>query len=524
MGRQLCLGTWILGSYLLLVTAMNCSSSTPIKTARDAAGALPDVSPLDHDAPGAGGVVPTGGVSSPGGVAGGGGNGSGGTGPDAAWDHPVADGGSRATGGAMDTGGAAGSDGAQAAGGRLGTGGTVQTGGALATGGNPGGVLTAGSTGTGGLTISGGITSTGGVAITGGIASAGGRVAGGGAPGTGGVGVAIGPCDIYAAANTPCAAAYSMTRLLSSKYGGPLYQVRSGSSSQNTGTGGAITDIGAAADGYADAATQDAFCGGTVCTVSLLYDQSGNGNHLKVAPKGMSGATEYSALDDFESSATKAAVTAGGHRVHGLYMVAREGYRLTAPGRGMPVGTAAQGIYELADGTRVSENGCCWDFGNVLTDPTKYGLSDALFFGVGYWGKGDGSGPWFMADFGNGIWAGGSRPDDGTWGGVAIGEPPPNPANPSMKVPFAFGILKTSPDTYAIRVADAQKATDLTTAYEGGIPITLKNEGGIVLGVGADNSNSGSGTFYEGAITSGYPSNATDLAVLKNVQAVGYAR
>jgi hypothetical protein len=32
------------------------------------------------------------------------------------------------------------------------------------------------------------------------------------------------------------------------------------------------------------------------------------------------------------------------------------------------------------------------------------------------------------------------------------------------------------------------------------------------------------GTFYEGAITSGYPSDATDLAVLKNVQAVGYAK
>ena len=28
--------------------------------------------------------------------------------------------------------------------------------------------------------------------------------------------------------------------------------------------------------------------------------------------------------------------------------------------------------------------------------------------------------------------------------------------------------------------------------------------------------------FYEGAIVAGYPSNATDLAVLKNVKAVGY--
>jgi hypothetical protein len=100
--------------------------------------------------------------------------------------------------------------------------------------------------------------------------------------------------------------------------------------------------------------------------------------------------------------------------------------------------------------------------------------------------------------------------------------PPANPGNPTMKVPLAFGVLKTTPSTYAIRVADVQRATDLITAWDGVLPQTLNNEGGIVLGVGGDNSNSGSGTFFEGAITSGYPSNATDLAVLKNVQAVGW--
>jgi hypothetical protein len=254
-----------------------------------------------------------------------------------------------------------------------------------------------------------------------------------------------------------------------------------------------------------------------------LYDQSGNGNHLKVAPKGISGVGEYSGWDDYESSATKAAVTAGGHKVHGLYMNVQEGYRLTAQGTGMPVGKAAQGIYELVDGTHVGETGCCWDFGNATTDPTKYGLTDALFFGVGYFGKGSGTGPWFMADLGSGIWAGGSRPDDG-WVGDDVGMPPTITSNPTMKVPFAFGILKTSATTYAIRVADVERATDLTTAWDGALPNTPNSEGGIVLGVGADNSNTGVGTFFEGAITSGYPSSATDLAVLKNVQAVGYAR
>jgi hypothetical protein len=34
-----------------------------------------------------------------------------------------------------------------------------------------------------------------------------------------------GPCDIYAADGTPCAAAHSTTRALYASYNGPLYQV-----------------------------------------------------------------------------------------------------------------------------------------------------------------------------------------------------------------------------------------------------------------------------------------------------------
>src|SRR4051812_9140767 len=35
-----------------------------------------------------------------------------------------------------------------------------------------------------------------------------------------------GPCDIYAAAGTPCVAAHSSTRALYAAYNGPLYQVK----------------------------------------------------------------------------------------------------------------------------------------------------------------------------------------------------------------------------------------------------------------------------------------------------------
>src|SRR6202042_1622522 len=81
------------------------------------------------------------------------------------------------------------------------------------------------------------------------------------------------PCDIYAAAGTPCVAAHSTTRALYASYNGPLYQVTRQSD-------GAVKDIGVvqptATDpgGYADAAAQDAFCANTVCWITKLYDQS----------------------------------------------------------------------------------------------------------------------------------------------------------------------------------------------------------------------------------------------------------
>jgi len=309
-----------------------------------------------------------------------------------------------------------------------------------------------------------------------------------------------------------------------------LYQVRSGSSAMNTGTGGVTKDILMTADGFADTAAQDAFCAGTVCTVSLMYDQSGNGNNLGVAKKGLSAGGAYAASDDFESSATKDMLMVGGHKVYSLFTQARDGYRLPAKGAKMPKGTEPEGIYMIANGvgngssnTSHWGSACCWDFGNVSTDPTKYGVMNTLFFGKAFWGKGADAGPWFMADFEAGVWAGGSKPGDPGWGSLSDAHPV-NSANLAMPVPYAMGILKTSPSKWAIRMADTQKATDLATGFEGGLPKNMDNLQGIVLGVGGDNSNNAWGTFYEGAIVAGYPTNETDLAVLKNVQAVGYGK
>jgi len=397
----------------------------------------------------------------------------------------------------------------------------LQSGTSTGSGGTPGG---GGSTGNGGSSGSSGGSGAGGVSTSGGKTGAGGAPASGGSTGGGGSSgnKGQGPCDIYAAANMPCGAAYSMVRSLSSKYSGPLYQVRSGSSATNTGTGGATQDIGMLADGYADSAVVDTFCTGATCSVSKLYDQSGNGNDLLRASAGPSGNGSRSGNDDYESVATKLSVTAGGHKVYALYIGVFGGYRtaLSVTSKGVPSGNKDQGIYELIDGTHFG-GACCWDFGSVSPNPKNYVTMNTVFFGTGFWGKGAGSGPWFGGDFEGGVWMGGSGSGEpGTPGSSA------NANNPTLKVPFALGILHTPVGKYALRMADISTATDLTTGYDGAIPAgkTWGNAGGIGLGIGGDNSNNSEGTFFEGAVVNGSPSNATDLLIMKNIQAVGYQK
>jgi len=274
--------------------------------------------------------------------------------------------------------------------------------------------------------------------------------------------------------------------------------------------GGTMMDIGQV-NGFGDAAAQDAFCGSDPCTFSMIYDQSGRANHLKVAPAGCYNDGSAN-LADFESSAKLKSLMVGGHRVYALYTGTREGYRNNAT-MGVPMGNTPEGIYMLVDGTHAG-TACCWDFGNVGKDNCNGTTMNTLFFGTGFWGKGAGgdTGPWFMGDFEGGVWSGGSGSSMTT-----------NMNNPRLNMDFAFGILKTSSGQYALRMGNGVSGA-LTTAYDGASPKPWSNGGGIVLGTGGDNSNHSFGTFYEGVVTMGRPTDATDAAVQQNVQAAGYGK
>ena len=86
------------------------------------------------------------------------------------------------------------------------------------------------------------------------------------------------PCDIYASGGTPCEAAYSSTRALFASYDGPLYQIQRASDNSTLNIG--LESTG----GVVDSAPQVSFCSGTTCTITLLYDQTSNGNNMPVSP------------------------------------------------------------------------------------------------------------------------------------------------------------------------------------------------------------------------------------------------
>ena len=311
-----------------------------------------------------------------------------------------------------------------------------------------------------------------------------------------------GPCDLYAAGGTPCVAAHSTTRALYGAYTGNLYQVRRSSDS-------ATLNIGVlSAGGYANAAAQDSFCSGTTCVITVIYDQSGRGNNLTDAPAGGAAGGP-----DNLANATAAPTTLNGNKAYGVYVAAGTGYRDNST-NGIATGNNPEGEYAIFDGTHYN-GGCCFDYGNAETDSHDdgNGTMEAIYFGnIKVWGFGSGNGPWIMADMENGLYS-----------GVNAGL---NSNDPTINYRYTTAMIKGGANLWAIKGGNAQSG-GLSTFYNGARPNVsgynpMKKQGAIILGIGGDNSKGAAGTFYEGVMTSGYPSDATDSAVQANIVAAGY--
>ena len=319
--------------------------------------------------------------------------------------------------------------------------------------------------------------------------------------------VTAGPCDIYASGGTPCIAAHSTTRSLYSNFNGPLYQVIRGSDQRTTN----ISPL--SSGGVANAQTQDSFCAGTTCLISTIYDQSGKNNHLTRAPRGGFAGPEADGTDNL-ASAIGAPVTLNGKKAYGVFISPGTGYRNNRVS-GSAVKDQAEGMYAVIDGTHFND-GCCFDYGNAETNSldTGNGHMEAIYFGTNtIWGKGTGNGPWIMADLENGLFSGANVKQ--------------NNGDPTITDRFLTSVVKGQPSNWAIRGGNAASG-GLSTFWNGRRPDAagynpMSKEGAIILGIGGDNSISGQGTFYEGVMTSGFPSDATENKVQADIVAAKYA-
>jgi len=300
------------------------------------------------------------------------------------------------------------------------------------------------------------------------------------------------PCDIYSAAHTPCVAAFSTVRALYRSHAGPLYEV----TRQSDGTS---ANIGVLADGFANAAAQDAFCANTTCTITKIFDQSPRHNDLAVSASGSGGKGTAPGGLDFPAIAASLPIAAGGHKAYGVSISPGMGYRDDAT-LGIAVNGEPEGMYMVSSEIHVNDQ-CCFDFGNAEKNNRNNGSGhmDAIRLGCDQAGN-----PFVGFDMENGTY-------------------PPFPV-PSAAFATAMG-ANDGQHRYAVYWGNAQAQCLLTT---GSISLPtdqyspMHQEGAIILGTGGDNSNFSMGSFFEGAMTAGVPPGAAMVAVQEDIVSVGY--
>jgi len=377
------------------------------------------------------------------------------------------------------------------------------TSGGAAAGGAPSGG--GGAAGHGGLSAGG----------TAGQLGASGAAGSAGSGGLGGTQAGTPPGDIASAAGTPLVAAHSMTRPLYAAYAGKLFQVR-------RPTDGKTQDISTATSGgFVDLTTLNAFCSGTTaCTVTRLYDQSGNGNDLWQTAVANQPTVEF--WSSANGSKYPIVVSKGYQWLRNRTMVKK-----------IPTGSSPQTEYFVVHGKYAGRaagtNGCCYDYGNMETHISDDGpgTMTALYFGDATdWTRGAGTGPWVMLDMENGVFAGG--------GPIAIlnsGQSSVNAKDPSLKYPglnIVTGLAKTDgTKNFVLKYGNASTGP-LSVAWDGSLPtnknptsyIPLQQQGGLSLGEGGDGSAMGTGAFSEGVVIAAQTSDATDDAIQANLTTI----
>lgn len=250
---------------------------------------------------------------------------------------------------------------------------------------------------------------------------------------------------------------------------------------------------------------------------------------------------------DLEVNATRDPLTLGGAKVYSAYFERVSaypggphpkevgvGYRITNT-TGVAKGDEPETLYMVTSGTHFND-ACCFDYGNAETfiGDAGAGTMEAISITNGtttmHGGHhGQGPGPWIFADLENGLWVGNDTK------APSIVDPHGN------LFPFVTAMVKgDSNNHWAIKGGDATASGGLKVLFDGPRPCAgkppaclsrannsyspMRKYGAIVLGIGGDNSHGGVGTFYEGALTKGYSTDAADAALQENIVAAGYGK
>jgi hypothetical protein len=270
------------------------------------------------------------------------------------------------------------------------------------------------------------------------------------------------------------------------------------------------------AGGYADAAAQDAFCANTYGWITIIYDQSGERNHLVQAPRGGFSGPAMGGFNNIPI-ADMAPVTLMGHKVYGVFIEPGMGLRWN-DAKNIAVDDQAQGQYWIISGHHYN-SGCCFDYGNAETDSRDdgNGTMETTYYGnANAWYRGSDPGPWIMTDQENNL-VGCVNPD----GSKHCKD------LPSITWRFVTATADGEPHHWRSMGGDAQKG-DLTVMFDGSrVDKTydpMRKQGAILLGNGGDNSNGSQGTFYEGAMTAPntFPTKETNQKVQANIIAAKY--
>jgi hypothetical protein len=273
------------------------------------------------------------------------------------------------------------------------------------------------------------------------------------------------------------------------------------------------------AGGYANAAAQDSFCGSSACTITKIYDQSSNHNDLPISWGGYwKGPGPNGA--DIGADAKALPVTIGGHKAYGVKVTQGVGYRIDHA-KNAPTGAQPEGIYMVTSSNYVNK-WCCFDYGSGENSHTDTGNAtmNAIEWGTACWfadwgnpkSPCVGTGPWVEADLENGMYHTntGSNKD---------------PNNSGVHFPFVSAWEKNNGTSrFTLKYGNAADG-GLSTPYSGPLPngySPMRLDSSLLLGTGGDNSTSGVGEFFEGAITAGYPSDATENAVQATITAAAY--